>query len=40
LSHSQDVGGPLARSIEDLAIALDATIGADPADPATTILEG
>ncbi|HIL89878.1 MAG TPA: amidase [Gemmatimonadetes bacterium] len=40
LSHTQDVGGPLARSIEDLAIALDATIGADPADPATTILEG
>ena len=40
LSHSQDVGGPLARSMEDLAIALDATIGADPADPATTILEG
>ena len=40
LSHTQDVGGPLARSIEDLAIALDATIGADPADPATAILEG
>jgi len=40
LSHTQDVAGPLARSIEDLAIALDATIGADPADPATTILEG
>ena len=40
LSHTQDVGGPLARSVEDLAIALDATIGADPADPATTILEG
>lgn len=40
LSHTQDVGGPLARSIEDLAIALDATVGADPADPATMILEG
>lgn len=40
LSHTQDVGGPLARSIEDLAIALDATIGADPADPATRALDG
>ncbi|MBT6697051.1 MAG: amidase, partial [Gemmatimonadales bacterium] len=26
LSHSQDVGGPLARTVRDLAIALDATI--------------
>ena len=40
LSHTQDVGGPLARTIEDLAIALDATIGADPADPATGLLDG
>jgi Asp-tRNA(Asn)/Glu-tRNA(Gln) amidotransferase A subunit family amidase len=40
LSHSQDVGGPLARTVRDLAIALDATIGLDPADPATSILEG
>ena len=40
LSHTQDVGGPLARSVEDLAIALDATIGPDPADPATRALEG
>ena len=35
LSHTQDTGGPLARSAVDLAIALDATIGADAADPAT-----
>ena len=35
LAHTQDVGGPLARTITDLAIALDATVGADPADPAT-----
>ena len=35
LSHTQDTGGPLARSVVDLAIALDATIGADAADPAT-----
>ncbi len=40
LSHSQDTGGPLARTVTDLAIALDATAGPDPADPATTILDG
>ena len=40
LSHSQDTGGPLARSVTDLAIALDATVGMDAADPATAILEG
>ena len=40
LSHTQDVGGPLARNVRDLAIALDATVGADPADPATAILTG
>src|ERR1051325_1072632 len=40
LSHSQDVGGPLARTVMDLAIALDATIGPDPADTATKILAG
>ena len=40
LSHTQDTGGPLARSVYDLAIALDATIGPDPADLATKILEG
>lgn len=40
LSHTQDVGGPLARSVRDLAIALDATVGPDPADPATAILGG
>ena len=38
LSHTQDVGGPLARSAIDLAIALDATIGIDVADPATEAL--
>jgi Asp-tRNA(Asn)/Glu-tRNA(Gln) amidotransferase A subunit family amidase len=40
LSHTQDVGGPLARTVRDLAIALDATVGMDPADPATRALEG
>jgi Asp-tRNA(Asn)/Glu-tRNA(Gln) amidotransferase A subunit family amidase len=40
LSHTQDIGGPLARTVVDLAIALDATIGYDPADPATAVLRG
>ena len=40
LSTTQDIGGPLARSVEDLAITLDATVGVDPADPATTRSEG
>ena len=35
LSSTQDIGGPLARSIADLAIMLDATVGADPADAST-----
>ena len=35
LSSTQDVGGPLARSVTDLAIMMDATVGADPADPVT-----
>ena len=40
LAHTQDVAGPLARTVKDLAIGLDATIGPDPADPATRALEG
>jgi Asp-tRNA(Asn)/Glu-tRNA(Gln) amidotransferase A subunit family amidase len=40
LSHTQDVGGPLARTVMDLAIALDATVGPDPTDPATRLLDG
>ncbi len=39
LSHTQDVGGPLARNVTDLAIVLDATIGRDPDDPATAFLD-
>src|SRR6185295_6733488 len=39
LSHTQDVGGPLARTVMDLAIALDATVGRDPADSATKLLD-
>jgi Asp-tRNA(Asn)/Glu-tRNA(Gln) amidotransferase A subunit family amidase len=33
--HTQDTGGPMARSVEDVAIALDATVGSDPSDPTT-----
>ena len=40
LSTTQDIGGPLARSVEDLALALDATVGPDPADPTTGLGEG
>jgi amidase len=40
LSVTQDVGGPLARSVADLAAMLDATIGEDPADPATHLPAG
>jgi amidase len=35
LALSQDVGGPLARSVTDIAIVLDATAGVDPSDPVT-----
>lgn len=38
LSHTQDIPGPLARTVRDLAIALDATVGVDPADSATRVL--
>jgi amidase len=40
LSHTQDVAGPLARTVTDLAIGLDATVGPDPEDRATHILDG
>ncbi|MDB4913316.1 MAG: aspartate tRNAAsn/Glu-tRNAGln amidotransferase subunit and related amidase protein [Gemmatimonadetes bacterium] len=40
LAHTQDVGGPLTRTVRDLAIVLDATVGPDPADSATRILDG
>ena len=37
LSLTQDVGGPLARSVEDIAIVMDAISGFDPADPVTVV---
>ncbi len=40
LSTTQDIGGPLARSVEDLALVLDATVGFDPADETTRLSDG
>ncbi len=40
LSHTQDIGGPLARTVTDLAIMLDATVGVDPADSTTARSSG
>jgi amidase len=40
LSSTQDIGGPIARSIPDLAIVLDATVGPDPMDPSTSVSAG
>jgi Asp-tRNA(Asn)/Glu-tRNA(Gln) amidotransferase A subunit family amidase len=39
LSHTQDIPGPLARSAADLAIALDVTVGFDPADSVTRVVQ-
>jgi len=39
LALTQDTGGPMARSVADAAIALDAVVAADPAD-ATTLQPG
>jgi Asp-tRNA(Asn)/Glu-tRNA(Gln) amidotransferase A subunit family amidase len=40
LSHTQDVGGPLARSMVDLVTVLDITVGSDPADAQTSAADG
>jgi Asp-tRNA(Asn)/Glu-tRNA(Gln) amidotransferase A subunit family amidase len=40
LSHTQDIGGPLARSVIDLAIMLDATVGPDEGDSTTSAAKG
>ena len=40
LSSTQDIGGPIARSVTDVAIVLDATVGYDPADPQTAASVG
>jgi len=40
LSSTQDIGGPIARTVTDLAIVLDATVGYDPADAQTAASVG
>jgi amidase len=40
LSSTQDIGGPIARSVTDVAIVLDAIVGYDAADPQTAASVG
>jgi amidase len=40
LALSQDTGGPIARSVTDAAVALDAVVGVDAADPITAEQNG
>lgn len=40
LSLTQDVVGPLARTVADLAVALDAMVGADADDAGTAVAKG
>ncbi|MFS0891510.1 amidase [Peribacillus frigoritolerans] len=40
LTLTQDVGGPIARTVEDAAVVLDAIAGYDPADPVTVASNG
>ncbi len=40
LALSQEPGGPMARSVTDAAIALDAVVGVDEADPVTARQQG
>ncbi len=35
MSSTQDVGGPMGMTVEDVALVMDATAGYDPADPST-----
>jgi amidase len=39
LSSTQDEAGPMTRSVTDLAIMLDATVGVDPGDPVTAAMK-
>src|SRR6516162_8161008 len=40
LSSTQDIGGPITRTVTDLAIMLDATVGYDPGDAQTAASVG
>src|SRR6185503_5333308 len=39
-SHTQDTAGPMARTVTDVALVLDATAGPDPGDPVTAAAAG
>ncbi len=38
--HTQDTGGPMARTVRDVALVLDATVGYDPTDVITSSSAG
>jgi amidase len=38
--HTQDSGGPMAKTVTDIALVLDATVGYDPADQVTATGQG
>ena len=40
ISHTQDTAGPMARTVADAALVLNALLGVDPDDPATAASEG
>jgi amidase len=40
LSSTQDIGGPIGRTVTDVALVLDVTVGYDPADPQTAASVG
>ena len=40
LALTHDIGGPLTKSVTDLAIMLDVTVGVDSADPTTELSQG
>jgi hypothetical protein len=40
LSKTQDIGGPIARTLRDLAVMLDVTVGVDPGDAPTRAATG
>lgn len=39
ISHTQDTAGPMARTVADAVVLLEAMIGADERDPATAVVE-